>query len=174
MLLQRIQGLQRSELGLAVLTGLKNREQPAAFFRESAGLFRHHPAAINLNFQSKIAHFRNLPRRVCKRNDVPDLSCGGHRCDGEPANVRKVGAFRFTKKVGRLQRESHKEKFHRAFHEDHTRVPICPCPFWSIIGGCRGAYGHGGAFRTYMVIDPKVNLIGVLMVQHAGGVERDG
>src|SRR5882724_8112329 len=58
--LQRIQGLQRSELGQAVLAGLKNREQPAAFFRQSAGFFRHHSAAIDLNFQRQITHSETL------------------------------------------------------------------------------------------------------------------
>jgi CubicO group peptidase (beta-lactamase class C family) len=41
---------------------------------------------------------------------------------------------------------------------------------WAMnLGKNREAYGHGGAFRTYMVIDPKLNLIGVLMLQHLGG-----
>jgi len=42
-------------------------------------------------------------------------------------------------------------------------------PWAENLGKDREAYGHGGAFRTYMVIDPKVNLIGILMLQHLGG-----
>ncbi len=42
-------------------------------------------------------------------------------------------------------------------------------PWAEDLGKDGEAYGHGGAFRTYMVIDPKTNLIGVLMLQHLGG-----
>jgi CubicO group peptidase (beta-lactamase class C family) len=41
---------------------------------------------------------------------------------------------------------------------------------WALnLGKDHEAFGHGGAFRTYMILDPKVNLIGILMEQHDGG-----
>jgi CubicO group peptidase (beta-lactamase class C family) len=42
-------------------------------------------------------------------------------------------------------------------------------PWAENLGKDREAYGHGGAYRTYMIIDPKENLIGILMLQHVGG-----
>src|SRR5882724_6700720 len=52
--LQRIQGLQRSELGQAVLAGLKNREQPAAFFREKAETGRAQMAVGRVEIEKNI------------------------------------------------------------------------------------------------------------------------
>ena len=79
MILQRVKGLKWRELGPGVLTGVKNREQPNAFFGELARLFRDNPAAINLDLKSKIAHRKNLTRRSLKRNAVPSASVREHR-----------------------------------------------------------------------------------------------
>jgi CubicO group peptidase (beta-lactamase class C family) len=42
-------------------------------------------------------------------------------------------------------------------------------PWAKDLGKNNEGFGHGGAYRTYMIIDPKENFIAVLMEQHKGG-----
>src|SRR6266404_909404 len=60
MFLQSLQRLQRGDLGLPLCLGLENSQQSAAGCRKPLGLFRHHFAVVNLHFQRKIAHAKNI------------------------------------------------------------------------------------------------------------------
>jgi CubicO group peptidase (beta-lactamase class C family) len=49
-----------------------------------------------------------------------------------------------------------------------VRDPIATLPFLSL-----GSYGHGGAFGTYGWVDPKLDMVRVLMIQTSGGSGMD-
>ena len=45
---------------------------------------------------------------------------------------------------------------------------------WSTPRKPGGPFGHGGAYRTHMQVDPKRRLVLVFLVQHAGYPGKDG